>query len=698
MPQVINSNIPSLNAQRNLNRSQSQYAVALQRLSSGLRINSAKDDAAGLAIATRFDAQITGLGVAIRNAGDGVSLAQTAEGALGAMQDNLLRIRDLALQAANASNSALDREALNAEVQQLKAEVQRLSDQTNFNGTKLLDGTFKDVTFQIGANEGETVSFGIDGARVDELGAAQTVGVSARGTTNAITQGDLIINGVTITSSKASDDTASVANKSASAIAKVSAINSHSDETGITAEVLTNTVAGTNQVVADQSGNIFLNGVRIPLAVDDDLASDANRDAVVAAINAYSGQTGVTAINTGIDASGITLEAEDGRNITLVFGRGGTDNLTAAATGLPTGNVAAGAPPTAAEELNGTTSGGFTLISRDNSNIKIEQGTDGQLNANVGLAVGTYSGSQAFVSSLADAGNALNTGDIVINGVPIPAGNVLDDTSSSTSKSTSAITKAAAINKVSEQTGVTAKANPNLVNGAAMTPAALTGNITINGVTTSTFSTTADAEESRLAVIAAINAISGQTGVIAIDTGSTTGGVQLLAEDGRNIDISFSTLTSAATGIAAADTYESSIQISSAGSFTLTSNTTNGLTNQGLTAGTFGGAETGQFIEDIDISTVEGALTALDAIDNALQAINLQRAKLGAIQNRFESTIANQAIAQENLSAANSRIKDADFAEETAELSRTTVLQQAGISVLAQANAQPQQVLSLLQS
>lgn len=694
MPQIINTNIPSLNAQRNLNRSQTDNAVALQRLSSGLRINSAKDDAAGLAISTRFDAQVQGLSVAIRNAGDGVSLSQTAEGALGAMKDNLLRIRDLALQSANATNNEFDREALNAEVDQLKKEIARISDQTSFNGTKLLDGTFTQVTFQIGANEGESVTFGIEGARVDELGAAQNVGVSARGTANALVQGDLIINGVSIPSSKATDDTASLTNKSASAISKVSAINSESDETGVTAEVLTNTVAGTAQTVADQTGNIFLNGVRIPLAVNTSISSEGNRDAVVAAINANSAQTGVTAINTGDDQSGITLEAEDGRNITLVYAAGG---LTAAATGLPTGNVAAGATPTAAEEQAGTVAGGFTLISRDGTAIKIDQGPDGQLNQNVGLAVGEYSGSGAFLSSLADSGNALSDGNIVINGVPVPAGNILDDTASSTSKDTSAITKAAAINKVSEQTGVTATANQNLVNGAAMTPAALTGNVVINGVATADFSTSTDAEESRIAVVNAINAIAGQTGVTAVDTGSTTAGVQLLAEDGRNIDVAFNTLTSPSTGIAIAGVYESSIRLASANPITLTSNTNNGLSNHGLSAGTYGGAETGQFVQDIDISTVEGALRALDAVDNALQSINIQRANLGAIQNRFESTIANQEIARENLAAANSRIKDADFAAETAELSRTQVLQQAGISVLAQANAQPQQVLQLLQ-
>src|SRR5690606_19844081 len=141
MPQVINTNIASLNAQRNLNSTQSDANVALQRLSSGLRINSAKDDAAGLAISERFQSQITGLNMAQRNANDGISLAQTTEGALNEITNNLQRIRELAVQSANASNSPSDREALNAEVQQRIQEINRISGQTSFNGLKILDGS-----------------------------------------------------------------------------------------------------------------------------------------------------------------------------------------------------------------------------------------------------------------------------------------------------------------------------------------------------------------------------------------------------------------------------------------------------------------------------------------------------------------------------------------------------------------------------
>jgi len=183
MAQVINTNIMSLNAQRNLNTSGTALATSLQRLSSGLRINSAKDDAAGLAISERFTTQIRGLDVATRNANDGISLAQTAEGAMVEIGNNLQRIRELAVQSANATNSATDRQALNAEVTQLLSEIDRVANQTSFNGTKLLDGSFAGALFQIGADAGQTIGINsIVDANIDALGKAN---FAAAQTTNA---------------------------------------------------------------------------------------------------------------------------------------------------------------------------------------------------------------------------------------------------------------------------------------------------------------------------------------------------------------------------------------------------------------------------------------------------------------------------------------------------------------------------------
>ena len=186
MAQVINTNIASLNAQRNLSKSQATLGTSLQRLSSGMRINSAKDDAAGLAISERFTAQIRGLNQAVRNSNDGISLAQTAEGALGEVTNNLQRVRELAVQSVNATNSASDRSAMQQEVSQLISEIDRVAGQTNFNGVNLLDGTFTNKDFQVGANVGETITvtaitdatatgLGINGGTVATVGGANSL-------------------------------------------------------------------------------------------------------------------------------------------------------------------------------------------------------------------------------------------------------------------------------------------------------------------------------------------------------------------------------------------------------------------------------------------------------------------------------------------------------------------------------------------
>jgi len=250
MPQIINTNIASLNAQRNLQQSQNSLAVSLQRLSSGLRINSAKDDAAGLAISQRFTAQINGLNVAARNANDGISLAQTAEGALGEISSNLQRIRELAVQSRNATNSATDRAALNTEAQQLKNEIDRVATQSAFNGVKLLDGTFTNQAFQVGANVGETITISaITNAQSANLGSssiAQVTGAAASAFT-AITAGDLTINTVSV-GAIAADTNA--ANRASSVAA---AVNAYSSQTGVYATILS---SAPTQVVLTNSASV----------------------------------------------------------------------------------------------------------------------------------------------------------------------------------------------------------------------------------------------------------------------------------------------------------------------------------------------------------------------------------------------------------------------------------------------------------
>ena len=237
--QVINSNIMSLNAQRNLSSSGADLATSLQRLSSGLRINSAKDDAAGLAISERFTTQIRGMDQAARNANDGISLSQTAEGAMGEIGNNLQRIRELAVQSRNATNSLSDRQALNKEAQQLKAEIDRVAGQAEFNGVKLLDGSFQDQTFQVGANQGETINIsGIVDASSAALGTWTSVDTTTYTTSVAgaaptadtdLAAGDLTINGVDI-GAVTGDSTAAL-----QGAAVATAINLKTSETGVTA-------------------------------------------------------------------------------------------------------------------------------------------------------------------------------------------------------------------------------------------------------------------------------------------------------------------------------------------------------------------------------------------------------------------------------------------------------------------------------
>jgi flagellin len=746
MPQIINTNISSLNAQRNLDKSQSANQQALQRLSSGLRINSAKDDAAGLAISTRFTSQINGLNVAVRNAGDGIALAQTAEGALGSMNDSLQRIRELSVQSANATNSDVDRDALQAEVSQLVAEISRTADDTDFNGRKLLDGSFS-ASFQVGANAGQTIDVSIGELTADKLGSSSQAGVSAQGTANKLDNGDLVINGEGIRASVSGDDKLSYDGKETSGIAKTAAINEVADKTGVTATVNENVAVGSKMVAgaADASADttVKLNGVDISIQGTDgtdDADLSATRGSVIAAINAKAEQTGVTASDGGNDG-GVILTAADGRNITLetVVADLGAD-VDLSVYGLADASVQTGgvAVTGGTDTFGQTFTAGFTLTAENaNTDINIGGGNgsgNGDI-ANSGLLAGNYSAQTAVTSSTeqdittaeittglaavpptdpaSDVG--LQDGDLVINGVAIQASSSLDDTASDTVASTSnsassGIAVAAAINKSSEQTGVTATVNATDVVGTSLstadaaTAAGAVLDLTINGVTLGTLTSTGDLEKDKAAAITAINEVSGQSGVVATDNG---GSLTLTAADGRNVSVAAGVDASLASfGLGGAGggadtetkTTYSTVTLDSASAFEVgygTSGAT-GLSDSGFVAGTFGGGEDGQALADLDISTLEGANKALVAVDNAINQVASQRADLGAVQNRMESTVSNLQVTSENLNAANSRIQDADFAAETAELQRTNVLQQAGISVLAQANASGQQVLSLL--
>src|SRR5487761_644491 len=264
MPSYINTNISSLNAQLNLSNSQSSLATSLQRLSSGLRINSAADDAAGLAIATRMSSQINGLTQATRNANDAISLAQTAGGALSGITNMLQSLRNLAVQSANSTNTASDRAAIQQQASSLVAEIQRTATTTQFNGLNLLDGSYSNQSFQVGTAAGQTIAVSIGSSTTDQLGSSTTSSLTATNNGTAMGSGDLVINGVTVGSSLASSDTASTTSAASSAIAKAAAINAVSSQTGVTAKAGANVAAGASMVpAAVAAGTMTVNGVSV---------------------------------------------------------------------------------------------------------------------------------------------------------------------------------------------------------------------------------------------------------------------------------------------------------------------------------------------------------------------------------------------------------------------------------------------------
>lgn len=540
MAMVLNTNVQSLNSQRHLSRSQSTLNTSLERLSSGLRINSAKDDAAGLAISERMTAQIRGLTQAQRNANDGISMAQTAEGALGKMSEILQRVRELAVQSANATNSASDRKALNDEVGQLVTELQRFATTTQFNGTVLLDGSNATNTYQVGADANQTISAATMDFRTDKYGdykiggdcctagLGKNIAVSnamysaATGSQVACAavqaSGKLTLNGP---NGKA--DVECLTGDSAYDLAQK--INSQS-QTGIKADARTETaltLKGTGSFVLD----VYTTSASETKKTDSNSASisfqvtSEDKQGLAEAITAFndaSGKTGVTA-RMGDDGKSIVLVNDEGKNINIgINGK----NVLGASQSIYMGN------DTSANVTGNTNNTGAAMVGSG--------GTD-------------------------------------FSGTLTAAGQVTLNASRSYSISTSGL---------AFQQGVLGAKGVGLSNGSGTTTQAQ-----VNG--------------SNLKTVASL-----------------------------------------------------------------------------------------------DITTVAGATEALRIADQALDAVNSQRAKFGALQSRFEYTVANLSTTIENTTSARSRIQDTDFASETANMTKAQVLQQAGTAMLAQANSLPQSVLTLL--
>ena len=496
MASTINTNISSLTAQRNLSASQASLGTAIQRLSSGLRINSAKDDAAGLAISERFTSQIRGLNQASRNANDGISLSQVTEGAMGSAGNILQRVRELAVQSANASNSASDRQALNAEVGQLVAELDRIAQTTEFNGQKLLDGSFGTAQFQVGANANQVIVAATANLRTSQYGNNQIVasGAAAQATS-------------------------------------------------------TSTAAfGTNGVTA-----------------------------------------GTVAINGALGSANITIAANDSAKIIA-----DAISLRASTTGVT-------ATARTDTEVTFAATGAYALTLR----------SDNTVNETVSFSVSAITGADGLSNAIS------------------------------------------AINSKSSKTGITASLNAA---GTGISLSNTTGNNILVGDTT----------------VANAGAVNVQK--FAVDSSGapqSAGAAQALGTD------------------TTADAVVSSgyITLDADKSYGVSVTTSNALSNANSTL---------KKVSELDITTFTKASDALKTVDSALAFISGERAKLGALQSRFETAILSLQITSENLSASRSRIQDADFAQETANLSRAQILQQAGTAMVAQANQIPQGVLALL--
>ena len=707
---VINTNVKALAAQESMRSSNLSMSQAMERLSTGKKINSAKDDAAGLAITNRMTSQIRGIAKAIGNTNDAISMSQTAEGALGNVSDILQRMRELAVQSGSGTLNGTDRSSLQLEVSQLKQQIEDIASRTNHNNIKLLDGSAKNITIQTGVNSGDTMSVGFDSIKTKDIGIGSkatlmSVGgeYSSGGTFEALTASSLYLNGVAVGASLAAEDNASFTEGAASAIAKASAINKVSALSGVYAKAESTFVSGAVMTAATavSSGTLTINGVTTDTFANSTDTS-LTRKAVVNAINAKSSITGVVAVDTGDDNLGVSLKATDGRNITLEV------NTFADSATLGLKNSA-----------ETTYVGSYSLYTLDGRDINVGSKAGAQsTELSSGLRTGTYkSDSATFVSFARDSVTAapsitstgiLTSSTMVINGVQIGAALSTDDTASyigsSSTRSASAIAIAAAINRSSAQTGVTATASPNVVRGNSDTDftastSATTATIFINGTKITANMTSING------VIDSINSKSSLTGVVASQWGS---GLQLTAADGRNIALGTSadavnwglgglTIGSSSDGTAAA-TFYGSVQLSSDNAFSVKAGVggiTN-LENLGFREGTFGGSDNGLKINQIDVSTVSGSSQAIVAIDAAINTVSSMQAMSGAFNNRLDSVINNLTESNQNMQASRSRILDTDYASETTSLAKQQIIQQAATAMLAQANQSSQSILSLL--
>ena len=648
---VVNTNMKSLIAQDSLMKVGRSLSTAMERLSTGNRINSAKDDAAGLSISNRMDSQIRGLNMAVKNANDGISLMQTAEGALDEVTNSLQRMRELAVQAANGTNNALDRAALDAEVQQLKSEIDRTAKTTQFNSINLLDGSFKNKVLQIGDDANETLKIGIAGAKVSDLGmgtgaAGGNVFIGGRlgftATTNAISAAfnsggsmALVINGTVITSIKS--DTSGANNTVKDINDVVTAINN--SRAGVTASAF-------NEVTAALagSGSIASNGLTILVS-----ANDTGSQLTVKVTNTNSLQEVVDKINAQGGEATVQARINDEGKLVLFNNSGATINVTDATLTSTIGtNPATGFATTAI-------TGGFRGM------LKLESLTDNPVSIG---AVGKLAGLGG--QSDGDINTALGTlGLVQIKAVR--SGSV--DT----------------VKATAQETSTEALVDAYTYEGAAIAGAGsaiewIAGEIKINGVDIYRSGQETNSVQKKVNLI---NSFADQTGVFATKLSNNDGALTITLNSINNrpisVDLGNEVMTLGFGGYA---------------SHGLRSINVGDDYYDGTKPTTSGGA--GNSIVGLNVLSAAAATNALGAIDNAIEQVGQSRANLGAYQNRLIATVNNLTNVVTNTEQAKSRIMDTDYSKETTKLARSQIIQQAATAMLAQANQQPQMVLSLL--
>lgn len=716
MPLIINTNVSSLNAQRQLVNSGNELSTAMERLSSGKRINTAADDAAGLAISNRMTSQIRGLNQAVRNANDGISLIQTAEGALDESTNILQRMRELAIQSANGIYDDDNRATLDAEVQQLIQELDRIAKTTTFNGQPLLDGSMGNVELQVGAQANQTINIniqamdartlGMGSVSVDMLGAPVTSNLAGL----VLNDTDILINGQSIGRFDGTrDDTFQTLidniNKNVRGV----------EASGYTA--LQSTAVGDGVLENGNKLEITLEAADGSGVTVFNITDTKSMKELVEKINTVTG--GIVSADT--DSNGrLSISNNTGATITVqAVGPTGADadaasQMVAKSTGFALFDASAAV---GAKSTTDSASGQIILTSKHGDPITVGLGSTGDIGKlqQLGFRESTEPGVVKGVGiSAADV--PWGVGDLTLNGVAIDNSNT-----------DSLQGKVNAINRQSADTGVVAAAYSSVsirnIDMSVWDDAAAT--MGINGVEVDLGNPALPANPTMSDLVDAFNAKTDATGVSAYLLGdrivleSDQGAINIgVAQSGDIFGAAF-TDTDFAFSIGAdvdadgvADT--STFTMPGAGGVTvpaglkLTSTTgqpisielgpnadsaTLGLLEANSTAeGRFGTA-----IASVGIDTAAKAQKAIGVIDKALETINDIRSQLGAANNRLDFTINNLMSVTENTAAARSRILDADFAAETAALSRAQVLQQASQAMLAQANAQSQQVLQLLQ-